>query len=579
MDTIEPKSSSPPSPTFTRPNRRSLTSPNAAAFDLADTAPIVPRRIRERSPPPAFSVTSRPISQVSVGSSHKLSNPPLPPPALRATAQQGYTSNITTSTSATHHSHNSSTSTIRMLASSSNATSTTITSASSVTSSLKSSSTTQLPPKLPSLSSSTHTPRASAIPPSTDSTPSSPSSSDSSSSAAPVPVLRPKTTLAPPGNSQAILRAPPPRTSSRPRASTSSTLIANNGKPPSDAFTGGGLVSTIQLDESGKKSTSSFATGAVKTRQRSSTTIPMVDTGPSLSKVFSDSSFGSGSSRYPFESGASSASAGSSSRGGAGSAPPVVSSSSQRPPSSLSQPRPPSALSQPQPRQRPLLANANTSSSSGGRLSTRPPSSNLPYIPSPSSGIPPPKPFAERARGNSPSSSTGDSSSGRTPLTPADGSDLGSAYSNARRSGETRRSGPGARGDASAVSAGGKGHRKTGSVGFSEPDRERARTSSLVNGAGTTEERRKERRRSEAKNAIEVRISLLLSLNSFFLSFYLCISTVTFFHFLSKFTRLGPITDIPPIFLFLPRSRFGIATSITQPNEYSWAMSLMGEVR
>lgn len=138
-------------------------------------------------------------------------------------------------------------------------------------------------------------------------------------------------------------------------------------------------------------------------------------------------------------------------------------------------------------------------------------------IPSPSSGIPPPKPFAEK-RVNSPASSTGDSSSGRTPLTPADGSDLGSAYSGGRR-GDPRRSGAnGARGDVSVVSAGNgvKGHRKTGSVGFQEPERERGR-------GGGQEERRKERRRGEAKAAIEVRLAFG---RFFFLSVRLSMSDV-----------------------------------------------------
>ncbi|KAI0918757.1 hypothetical protein AcV5_002666 [Taiwanofungus camphoratus] len=60
----------PPSPTTARkPNGRSLSTLDAGALvgegvkDLSGPAPIVPTPIRERSPPPAFSVTSRPTLQ------------------------------------------------------------------------------------------------------------------------------------------------------------------------------------------------------------------------------------------------------------------------------------------------------------------------------------------------------------------------------------------------------------------------------------------------------------------------------------------------------------------------------------
>ncbi|KAH9885432.1 hypothetical protein C8Q73DRAFT_795850 [Cubamyces lactineus] len=106
----------------------------------------------------------------------------------------------------------------------------------------------------------------------------------------------------------------------------------------------------------------------------------------------------------------------------------------------------------------------------------------------------PPKPFAGAGsgfglRGNSPASSTGDSSSGRTPITPVDGSDISATTS-------------------SAVSAQKRGHRKSASVTFEEPERgrhgARDREAEKSEGSDPEERRRRERRRSEAKAAIEL---------------------------------------------------------------------------
>ncbi|KAI0673930.1 hypothetical protein C8Q78DRAFT_661091 [Trametes maxima] len=106
----------------------------------------------------------------------------------------------------------------------------------------------------------------------------------------------------------------------------------------------------------------------------------------------------------------------------------------------------------------------------------------------------PPKPFASPAtgfglRGNSPASSTGDSSSGRTPITPVDGSDLSATAP-------------------SVASAQRRGHRKSASVTFDEPERGRAgvrdREAEKAEGSDPEERRRRERRRSEAKAAIEL---------------------------------------------------------------------------
>ena len=110
--------------------------------------------------------------------------------------------------------------------------------------------------------------------------------------------------------------------------------------------------------------------------------------------------------------------------------------------------------------------------------------------------MPPAKPFAVSERGASPASSTGDSSSGRTPLTPADGSDLGLSH----KRGAGPIPGPG-------VKKGGH-HRRGASVSFEdEPAKDRGR--SAAKAAEDDEQRRKERRRSEAKAAIEVWFLLL----------------------------------------------------------------------
>ncbi|KAI0830872.1 hypothetical protein BC628DRAFT_909549 [Trametes gibbosa] len=108
----------------------------------------------------------------------------------------------------------------------------------------------------------------------------------------------------------------------------------------------------------------------------------------------------------------------------------------------------------------------------------------------------PPRPFAVSnsgfgLRGNSPASSTGDSSSGRTPITPVDGSDLSATAP-------------------STISAQKRGHRKSASVSFDEPERgrpgarDRDRDAEKAEGSDPDERRRRERRRSEAKAAIEL---------------------------------------------------------------------------
>ncbi|KDQ31453.1 hypothetical protein PLEOSDRAFT_175853 [Pleurotus ostreatus PC15] len=121
----------------------------------------------------------------------------------------------------------------------------------------------------------------------------------------------------------------------------------------------------------------------------------------------------------------------------------------------------------------------------------------------------PTKPFAKRTE--SPASSTGDSSSGRAPLTPRDGSEVGS--SNTTTTGRT-----GGRKEewGSGVSGlglnGGKGHMKRQSVTFEDQSEVGGKTGKGgKNGKEKSsesppneEQRRKERRRSEAKAAIEL---------------------------------------------------------------------------
>ena len=131
---------------------------------------------------------------------------------------------------------------------------------------------------------------------------------------------------------------------------------------------------------------------------------------------------------------------------------------------------------------------------------------------------PPQRPFA--MRDNSPSSSTGDSSSGRLPITPRDGSEIGSepgrgarGKQQPSRTPELLKTGNDGLLSASNTEMGLKvkklGHRKSASYDDSTLKGAMRAGSGVV--SMTDEERRKERRRSEAKNAIEVR-SLILCL-------------------------------------------------------------------
>ncbi|THH08721.1 hypothetical protein EW146_g8902 [Bondarzewia mesenterica] len=107
------------------------------------------------------------------------------------------------------------------------------------------------------------------------------------------------------------------------------------------------------------------------------------------------------------------------------------------------------------------------------------------------SAVPPPRPFTSGLlRDNSPASSTGDSSSGRMPVTPRDGSEVGIPGSTSASSAS----------QATSRAAGRKSRPKRASVSFmDDPVREVVKIS-----AKGAEEKRKERRRGEAKAAIEL---------------------------------------------------------------------------
>ncbi|EKM61649.1 uncharacterized protein PHACADRAFT_248377 [Phanerochaete carnosa HHB-10118-sp] len=362
-----------PSPSASRP-RPALNA--AAAYDLTDPKPIIPTPIRERSPPPAFAVTSRPPSQLSL---NRLSN---------------------------------SQATVKLLNSPSS---------SPTTSSY--------------IGDSPSSPSASSV--LTD----SPISTNKPSPFA--STTRIKTSLPPTPSTSASARPSP---GGRQR---SSTLVPRSTFEASAGFTGGGLLASPAAEPASTKTGSSapkqsqLPSATRVGRARSSTMLPQIDVSPASRVEIESIAGGSGSSRmHPSASPASAAAS------TASSSPSHQQTTPHRFP------------------QRPRVPFSSPTSSSGSMSPLQQPS----------------KPFAVSGRGNSPASSTGDSSSGRTPLTPADGSDLGI--------GESR----------SAISAR-NGRRRGPSVTFEDEEKERGRAGSKV---ANVEERRKERRRSEAKAAIEL---------------------------------------------------------------------------
>lgn len=161
-------------------------------------------------------------------------------------------------------------------------------------------------------------------------------------------------------------------------------------------------------------------------------------------------------------------------------------------------------------------ASASTSPSARQRSSTM-----LPMMPSQSrekiaAPVPamPIKPFAVRR--DSPASSTGDSSSVRAPLTPRDGSDIGGPSSRKTEGGRKEEWSSGVSGLGTGATSRGGGavagrHVKRRSVSFDEDVKDvslRGRKSKESVDSDDPEARRRERRRSEAKAAIEVRVCL-----------------------------------------------------------------------
>lgn len=167
----------------------------------------------------------------------------------------------------------------------------------------------------------------------------------------------------------------------------------------------------------------------------------------------------------------------------------------------------------PQPQPRPQQSTSRPRSATLGTLATAiPPSpTNSSNASSPAFNRPPQRPFA--MRNNSPSSSTGDSSSGRLPITPRDGSEVGSELGRGIRGKRQAFRAAGSLGvgndgllSASNSEMGLKAKKLTHRKSASYDDSTLKAAVKGGSGVATTtdEERRRERRRSEAKNAIEV---------------------------------------------------------------------------
>lgn len=244
-------------------------------------------------------------------------------------------------------------------------------------------------------------------------------------------------------------------------------LIPDNGKPPSRGFTGGGLLASPSPNaRSSPAPSSQTSSPAIRAARSRAATVGQKSLKPTMEETAAPVPV------RPF------ALRNTSSGSGAGDASSRVSSSSVSTLSNTSSPAAaPGASRNSQPRLR---------ASTVGPL-----------------GAPPVKPFAGPGfRGNSPASSTGESSSGRTPITPVDGSEVSYAPKD-REQGKRRTDATAAR----------RAHRKNASVTFNEPERERERgrdareeqkEERAAASASAEESRRRERRRSEAKAALEL---------------------------------------------------------------------------
>ncbi|KZT64060.1 hypothetical protein DAEQUDRAFT_770024 [Daedalea quercina L-15889] len=400
-----------PSPTKTKPNGRSYSYSNAydGVKDLSDLKPIVPTPIRERSPPPAFSVTSRPTSQMSLAShvhfgaarseqspTGKSISPPLTTAQARAMAA-----------------------------------------------------------RTPSPATITSQPQTQ-----------SPTELRSPIDSRPRPESRPRSDS---------------RTNSSP-ALHHQLLIPDHGMQPSKGFTGGGLLaSAAESGRASPASASSNSTAPSRVRRRSQTmeqlpTLqsipePTVAPKPVRPRPFVNVSTSSESSQ-------------------------TSASTSESAPSPRAAVAPTVTPAQQRARARTMEGPRDTAGSVNGIALMN---------------LPPVKPFAGGVRGYSPASSTGESSSGRTPITPQDGSEVSFAVRDRARAKERLEgAGPGT----SVVAA--RGHRKRSSLTFAEVeglrcrpalaerDREEKAKEESVEDVSVAENRRKQRRRSEAMAALEL---------------------------------------------------------------------------
>ncbi|EMD32665.1 hypothetical protein CERSUDRAFT_126752 [Gelatoporia subvermispora B] len=424
-------------PAHKKPNGRSLSTPHVAIDEiknLSDPTPIVPTPIRERSPPPAFSVTSRPTSQLSLTSMLQVqpvqAQVKAPAPVardgqgLQRRQEQQVQEQLRAMDDARERGRQEHDRTVQ------------------IRQDMERKHSQEQDEQLTVRVVGRPSPRPSPV--------------SSSSDARPMASQR-----------------PPP-------------LIADTSSPSSRGFVPGGLLS-------GGSPKSTSDANSVKSRS-SGTGSPSNSFGGGLLASIPSRLPGDTSThpRPPGTSGGSASLAGFTGGGLLASrlnSPDELSSNSPRGPTARARSSTLSPAYTPDTtptRASDAASRITTSSSSSGspqplRSAMRQRSSTL-ASPLGGSGAPP-KPFAgPAARGNSPASSTGDSSSGRTPLTPVDGSEVG--Y------------GPGRNAGAGAVPH--HTHRKRASVTFDEPER-----GPELNPA-QKEERRKERRRSEAKAAIEL---------------------------------------------------------------------------
>lgn len=417
-----------PSPTRPKPNGRSYSTPNAydGIQDLSDPKPIVPTPIRERSPPPSFSVTSRPTSQLSLASHFNFG-------AIRSehSPTQSTSPPLTTAQA-------------RLMAARTP-------SPGNITSPSQTQSLTELRSPTESL---------------------------------PRPDSRPRTnSRTNPSPSLPYQHRENSKHDESPRYDHSKPLIPDCGMPSPKGFTGGGLLAAVGSTDAGRSSpasASSNSTAPSRTRRRSQTmehisTLQPIAEPTAAPKPVRPRQFVSPNLPVSTSSESSQTSAASTSESAPSpraAAPPAMTPAQQR-------------------------ARARTMEGQRDTLTS----------------MPPVKPFAGGVRGYSPASSTGESSSSRTPITPQDEREVSFAPRERARARE-RPEGP--RPGAGAAAAARRGHRKSSSLTFAEAEGQRSRAAlaerereekeraDVAAEEDAAEDRRRQRRRSEAKAALEV---------------------------------------------------------------------------